>query len=408
MSARPPWNGIAEKRRTTGDMSTVLFTWEFGGNHGHINRLSALASKVAANGLLPVLALSEQAFRRWRKTQWPGPVLAMPDTSIRVGTVNATASFAGILGNLAFHVGLVPRLRSWLGLLRSVRPISVVHDYSPTAMLASRILGVRAFQISNGFDSPPVNAALDLGGMKFHGQALREQDFIDTEIRRAEAILGSPPGGLDGLLSHAEKILDCLPELDPFGPRPSGLYVGPLGKPPSARRLEFPQHPGHRKRVFCYLRGVPWATKVIDVVQEMGANVICVWPDAEKEVIDRYVGPGTIVSRDLVCLDQLLPSCDLVVSYGSSTLSANSLLAGVPQLSLPIDIEKYVIGKCLERWRLGGIAVEADSPSKLQSIVGDLLHGTEARASALRVRSQYSGDLLPKRLASIMEKLCAS
>ena len=138
----------------------VLLAWEHGRNLGHISRLLAVAQLVEEQGGEPVWAvppayMQAPQLRGVPHARHAAPVMrqAAPAARQRID------SFAYIL--LSFGFGDVAVLgeavRARVQLFETVQPRSVVLDYAPAAQLAAQLLGLRASQISSGFNAPPAD-----------------------------------------------------------------------------------------------------------------------------------------------------------------------------------------------------------------------------------------------------------
>ncbi len=154
-------------------MATILFAWELGGGHGHVQRLGRVARGLRACGHEPVFAVRNLAgaatvlggdgfpvfqapFWHRKRRPGPGPMLAGS-----FGDIMALQEYAEV-------EGLLGMVEGWQALIDLVRPRLIVCDDSPTACLAA--FGVIPVVIAgNGFTVPP--AGLDARGRRGPGAA---------------------------------------------------------------------------------------------------------------------------------------------------------------------------------------------------------------------------------------------
>lgn len=135
-----------------------MLAWEYGRNLGHLSRLMTAARLLDDRGatltwVLPQAYLLSPRLEGMRGDRIPTPMAARAVTP-SAGRIN---SFADILSSFGFANSdwLFGALCGWIKILERVRPRSIVLDYAPVAQLASQIIGIPAFQITNGLDAPP-------------------------------------------------------------------------------------------------------------------------------------------------------------------------------------------------------------------------------------------------------------
>ena len=138
-------------------MPRILLGWEIGANYGHVMRLATLARELARRGHEPVFAVKElthvetvlrdDRFRVFQAPVWMGRVTGLVDP----------AGFAETLLRFGFlHPdALTGMCRAWRHLFAAVDPQMLVLDYAPTALLASRGLGLPRVLYGDSFTMPP-------------------------------------------------------------------------------------------------------------------------------------------------------------------------------------------------------------------------------------------------------------
>ena len=116
-------------------------------------------------------------------------------------------SFADILLSFGFSDAdvLGRAVRDWMKLFDVVQPDRIVLDYAPAAQLAAQLQGLPAFQITNGFDSPPADCPIY--GIAMRGPYLerlnaRKLDQISTTlIQLGLDLMGKPGPSVDEYLN---------------------------------------------------------------------------------------------------------------------------------------------------------------------------------------------------------------
>ena len=92
-----------------------------------------------------------------------------------------------------------------------------------------------------------------------------------------------------------------------------------------------------------------------------------------------------------VDLSKLLPTADLVINHVSKEMVGGALLAGVPQLVLPSQLEQIEISHLIEELgvglKLSTIASRKEVLSALQKLIGDKKYGKAAE----KISVAYTG-----------------
>lgn len=356
----------------------ILMVWGHGHNFGHVARLGAIAQVLRHLGCQLSWAVPSPYASMVRETiASHEAMVSLPATRSNENAI-VPRSFADVLTSFGFadEAGLQQTVSSWLQHFAASKIDGVVLDYAPQAQLAAFIAGLPAVQITNGFDAPPPSCPTFGIGVRGPMVERRNDESvarIDAAIARVAKQLGRRiDASLTDLLNYPTRWLDCAPHADPYGPR-EGIYVGPIGKPGNTVDVEWPDGAASGKRVFVYLRDADQVQTVLAACASLKVAVICAWPAAPTEMV-RTSSLQLVVDRP-VNLEKLLPGCDAVINYGSSTLVSQCMLAGKPQVMLPTDAEKWLVANRVAsvgagvvlRWPLG----RAELPSLMDKVLSD-------------------------------------
>jgi hypothetical protein len=391
----------------------ILLAWELGKNLGHIGRLLKLASLVCEQGFEPIMVLPEGSLYAPQFRVLPHGRLAAPALP-RINTKQPVRmeSFADIL--LCFGVGdaalLLTAVNQWMQLLNRVKPAVVILDYAPVAQLATQLLGLPTFQLTNGFDAPPADCPpFDLGMRGPYIQQRNAHKLAQLEAAFAQVglqITGKPGPTLQAYFQYPFKVYDCIPESDPYGPRSDGLYVGPLAGLKDAAPTCWPQGPASESscpRLFAYLRNVSQAKDWFDALHALDAHTLCVWPDIPAELLQQRPTAKVRITRQHVDIHQALSQADAVVNYGSTTTVCQTLLAGKPQLMLPVDMEKALVAKAVVRQGAG--IVWHSGRENCEQALQRLLAANAQTKVAQVIAAKYSGQQLQCNQSRFIQKL---
>lgn len=337
-------------------MKRVALAWEQGGNAGHALRLCRLCDELERAGAAPVWALPPH-----RRTAEPiasdkRPHVTAPN--VVAGRLGAVLSFADLLVAQGFlrREYLVHSIREWHAIWTRERIDALVSDYAPVAQLAALLAGVPVLQVTNGFDCPSPD--VPIFGTRFGGEYFVQRNATTVAaLERSLDDVGREFQGrvsLRDLFGSASRIIDCVAEADPHGPRLLDDYVGPLGRWQCTAKASWSGGAGLRKG-FAYLRDRGAIQAFAAATAPRDWDVFCVSPGWTGNAT--AFGPKFTISAAPVNIELALQECDAVFNYGSSTVVSQTIIAGRPQLMMPSDIEKWTIAANVEKHGLGRLVL---------------------------------------------------
>lgn len=323
-------------------MARVLLAWELGGGFGHLAPLAAIAQTLRAAGHECAFALRDlasarklPALREGRTFQAPLFLPGWRDARIE------QHNHADLLASIGWRDAhaLEGVLAGWIELLDVIDPDLVIYDHAPAAMAAARARGLPGIAVAaSGFTLPPAVSPLPAFRHGNSGAESREGEVLRA-LNLALGNLGVPPVETLGALFDVEaRALFSLPELDPYGPREDVEYLGPLHTA-GGREPGWPQ--GDGPRVFAYLKRFDTLPALLDALAASGACALVHVSGLDDTDCARLSRGRLCVTTELFDIDRVLRDCALVISHGGS-LAASALLAGRPQLLLPLYVEQQL------------------------------------------------------------------
>lgn len=374
-------------------MAHVHLCWELGGGLGHAGRLKLLAQGLLAAGHEVSLGLRDLAH-----THAVLAGLAVPKLQAPVWT-HRTVGLPSNRGNLAEVIleygylqpdGLAGLVEGWRALFNLVGADMVIGDYAPTAMLAARSMGLRSAAVGIGFTLPPPGRTLPC---LRDWETIPPQRLAEAEARVlqvANAVLsqhGAPPlaWAADLFLGDAP-LMTAWPEMDHYG-RGAGdaEWLGPMFASGGGIAPQWPQ--GEGRRVFAYLKTEHGEhAHVLAALARAGCRVLCYIPEVANGKAPPVQLPGILYARRPVDLAAALAQSDWCVCHGGEATVAQSLLAGVPLLLLPMQVEQFLMSR---RMAAAGLAVNLpaappDWPALVRTVLATPAFATAARAFAAR------------------------
>lgn len=252
-------------------MARILIAWELGEALGYVGRCSLVAAGLRQRGHEVVLALKDVRLPHQPHGVDEFQVLAAPMPPMQRVTQRPPINYAEVLISCGFADArdLAARLHAWQSMLALIQPDLVLGDYAPTALLASQLQQIPFRAIGTGFAIPPPvspwPSILPQGTVP--GEALHAAErHLDAITFATQKLLR--PGQESAAvrvrdLFETGAILDTLAELDHYGPRPQGCYVGPLVALPHTQAAAWQDN--HLPKVLAYLRpGVPGFTDILN------------------------------------------------------------------------------------------------------------------------------------------------
>lgn len=392
-------------------MSNLLVAWELGGGLGHAGRLVPLARALQQRGHTPTLCLRDlvQTAPLTRGL----PTLQAPVWLHRaMGVPEPAASLAEILlawGYLQADA-LDALVRGWLATLHASGAQAMVADYAPTALLAARIAGLPALNVAMSFVLPPDAAPMPPyrdWEPQPTGRIARSEAQVLANVNEVLRRHGRAPlERLAQLLRADDAVLCAWPEMDAYerAGADAAAYLGPNF---SAGGGEAPQWPdGDGPRVFAYLKsGHPDHAAVLKALDARGCRVLCYLPEVCAGMPVPLRSPRVRFASGPVDLRAALAEADLLVNHAGEGTIAQGLLAGVPQLLLPMQSEQFLMARQVERRT--GAAINAAAlrrPLDYGAVVRRLLDEPAWRANARAASERHRGFSPEAQVAALVER----
>jgi UDP:flavonoid glycosyltransferase YjiC (YdhE family) len=376
-------------------MSRILLAWELGGGAGHLALLRPIAEVLLARGHQVTLAARDIGsaaliFSGMENEMQIVQAPICPKTY--TGLADPPLNFAEILMRFGYldTPMLKALLTGWRSLLQLTAADRLVADHAPTAILAARGMAVSCSTFGNPFSVPPPSSPTPNMRDWLDVPAHRLQDSDARVVSAINAALVpdvSPIGSLPQMFEGAEHLFVGIPELDPYGPRAPGsfigLHTGRSGREPAL----WPQ--GEGPRVFAYVKAEhPHIQICMDALAAAPVRCLVNLAGATPQLVERYRSPRLSFSAGHVDIDHALAQCDvLVCQSGLGTVSA-ALRGGKPLLLLPSQLEQFLLARNVEK--LGaGLVVHPESKTpdiagSLARLLADPVFAQKARALAQR------------------------
>ncbi|OOG79569.1 hypothetical protein B0E41_23075 [Hydrogenophaga sp. A37] len=402
----------------------MLLAWERGLNLGHLVRVQATVWRLQAQRLRVTLAVSPAIAARYgaelKTLSCEQFVVREPRHSMGWCAPMQLSSFAGVLAAQGWTDGpwLTGALAAWQRLFSVVKPACVVLDYAPLACLTAWLSGVPALHVSSGFDAPPPDHT---GIGRFRSSTgevsaaeMAETTSVNTILHQVLRSFGTRRNiRLRDLFSYPRLLLDCIPQTDPYGCRVGEVYAPFFSEPGKPHAAHWPESVAGQEvyRIFVYIRENAIAPSLLTCLLQASNSVVCFWPDHDSSMYDRHT-QGLVIHTEPVELHPLFETASLIVGYGSVGISTRAVLANVPQLIFPTDLEKQMVGRRIQKQGLGICLEPGWDASALQQAYERLRfdEGWSRRSAAIgahtlgqRVGVDYFGEVLSFVESALMQ-----
>jgi UDP:flavonoid glycosyltransferase YjiC (YdhE family) len=374
----------------------VVIAWELGTYLGHLERDLPVAQRLRQMGaqvqfVVSDLRTAEERLAPLGFSFWPCP--PSPRSQRRA---EHTVNFSGLLLEMGYDdaTGVRARVRAWLELWKALSPDVIVIDFAPTALLSARIAGIPTASLGPGFTVPPARDPMPA----FREVPPTPEAVLRAADRRVLDVVNQVCASFDrpafesvgAWFEETPAHITSFVELDPFGPRDSARYVGPIFGEGRFRQEKW--HGSRGTRVYGYLQStLKGLEAILDALKDSDFEIICVVPGASAELARRYQSGAFRLFSEPIELEGLLAQADAVVGYGSAGMVANALLAGAPMLLFPAFMEQHL--NAARAARLGAAIVSTATPVRaqvtvaLKKLLSDVRYKQAARAFAEKYRS---------------------
>ena len=372
-----------------------LLVWELGANFGHIFRLRLIARELRTRGHVVAFFLGD--------TETGAQVLAAegfvvcPSPPLTLSMRHAhrdLGSYGDILASKGFgrRDVIEPVIDAWQAIFASEQPDVVILDHSPAALIAARLARIPTLNVAASFEIPPhlspYPSFLPQGRAR-HAALLETEHHILATLNVIATARGARQSDhLSACLLADQEILLTFPEFDHYPERRNGHYLGPLFDIEHGIEVSWPAT-ALPNNVFAYLRPDKVTPVLLDKLQALQANVICVIPGLSAELQQRYASERFQIHTEALRLDRLLSTCDLVVCHTSHGLVLACICLGVPVLGIPTQMEQYMLSRRLAVAGNGLFLARRDVHAKMASALAALLTDPRYLAKARALATKY-------------------
>lgn len=391
-------------------MSRFVFIWEMGGGYGHLQRFLPIALQLKTAGHEVVLVLRDL----WLAENVLGPhgftYLQAPVPQHSTNMFPVPQSYVEIMLNRGF--GSVPALltltKAWRAQYALLKPDVLIFDHAPLALFAARGLSIPKAFVSTGFCTPP--RTVPMPGLRPwldaapHTLANSEQKLLEI-MNRVLALLQLDPLANAAQLFDVDATLLCtFAELDYYGARAGASYYGPCLNINDGAAPVWPSGTG--VKIFAYLNAdYPQLVALCAQARELDMRFLFHVRGASPRLIRQLESHNVLIAPEPLDLDQVATQCAAVLTHASHGTMCRFLLAGCPQLLLPLHAEQLLLAKNLARCGAGIMVNPDQRQPDFKKLLSKLVTTAELRGGAADLAGKYAQFDAQKNPEIIAQKL---
>lgn len=390
-------------------MATICICWEFGTGYGHVLRYRELVAKLRGEGhrVVYVARTPQRAAAVFGCD--PPEILAAPlGETPAARQIRLPYTFAEILLNCGFDDGaeLALRTRAWFELLRARAPDAIFSDFSPSALMAGRALGVPVIVCGSGFYSPPLLRPVP--PLRYwlpydRARQLAAEDRVVANMNGALVALGAAPITALADLYATPQVLMTVPEFDPYPERPGVTHAGTYADPGFGASPRWPSGTG--PAVFAYLEPGVLLGELLAGLARVGARVCLFAPGLDPGVLAALPRrPALEWMAEPVDVPRAAAESALMITNANLNTLVAGLKAGTPQLAVPYNLEKFLTARRLEEYG-AGLAAPRLAPGDIAGKIAALLGSPAFREAAGRFAARYAQEAGTETLQAMYDSL---
>ncbi len=325
-------------------MPKFLIPWEIGAGFGHLAPIQTTSRALIAKGHQVQVAVRQVEKARSLLEPYGIKVLQAPCLQSPQKSFPFSQNYAeNLLKNGYWHnESLTKHLCLWLKFLEECDPDFVLCDHSPSALLAARQLDIPRAAYGDGFFIPPrINPMPGLQpwlNLPLEYYVASEKRFLKCVNPVMKAIGWTPLNSVADIFDGTTTFLTTYAECDHYSQRVDETYLGPIHFTESDFCPQWPE--GDGPRVFVYLTGYSrHLDALFKALKELGCSVLAYLRDVDPDHIKALETPKIHILKEFSNLRTLANSCDAAVTHGGAGTVIELLLAGVPTLLLPVELE---------------------------------------------------------------------
>jgi len=391
-------------------MLGALLAWEQGGGRGHLVSLKTIAEAVrdrfSFDAALCQLAYKDELAGLCEPVQ--GPWLPFSNEYRKSLGNPRRATWGEFMGDIGFRRPEILResIGWWQGVMRECDISLVIADCAPCALMAARGLGIPSVSVGTGYLAPPSNMeSFPILLPRYSTRIHDEAEIVDI-INSVVSEFGVPKlERFPEVYASSDQLVFTLEMLDPY----TAWRTQPL-LPPIMGGIPEPASGGDE--IFIYFSTTEKSDpRLMEAIGGLGVPVRLFMPGIDDTMAENFLRQGVHVERSPVPVDLIASRSRLMVNAAQHGTLCMGLAAGLPQVSVPQDLEKqYHAEAAAARGVMITVDQEDRSVDRFRSIVLDAYENSamarRAKDLADDFRPHFQANqrkLIRRRIAAVMD-----
>ncbi|WP_374412770.1 glycosyltransferase [Hydrogenophaga sp.] len=302
-----------------------------------------------------------------------------------------TATWGEYLGDLGFD--RVERIRDvvgwWRRTLLERGTALLVADYAPLAQLAARSLGVACVVTSQGYGLPPAHLPTFPAVHPEASTRLHDEARLLDNVNQVARDIGLPPlAGLPEVHRADLSLVHTFGFLDPYRSRRRERCLPPVND-------YSPVLASDGDEVFVYFSTEELDRPgVLEALERLRMPRRGVFLRATPEMRARLAASGMVVETAPVPVDLIVRRSRLLLHAGQHGMLSVGLLAGLPQVALPQNLEQLFHAQRAEAAGVARVVIAKEDVEQRLADAVSAMHGdASVRESAGRMATSLRADL---------------
>ncbi|MEJ7667564.1 MAG: nucleotide disphospho-sugar-binding domain-containing protein [Casimicrobiaceae bacterium] len=390
-------------------MARILLAWELGGDYGHLMRFLTLARELTRRGHEPLFALRELTHVDSVLHDEPFSVFQAPVWVAKISGLPQPIGFAETLMRLGFlhPPALTGLCRGWRTLISTLAPKLLVFDYAPTALLATRGLGLSRVLFGASFSVPPCTEPMPTyrsWRAEPVARVLEAERLVLAGANAALKRLGEPPmGRLADLLDTDDSIIATSEEFDQYPGRTGARYWGDVANLDKGVPPLWPV--AGSKRIFAYLKPhFRDLVKVLAALRAIDASVVIHAPGLSVKYTNAHTATNIAFSPEPLRMQDVCRECDLAICHSGASTVESVVTSGKPVLLLPQHLEQMMTAKRVQELGAGLVVDFEKPPPDYQRLLRHLLDEPSFTKAAQTVAQRHTNNDPADRVVRIADR----
>ena len=391
-------------------MLGALLAWEGGRGRGHVVTLKAVADAVRDRFEFDAALCRVEYKHELSEFCEPvqGPWLPFSDEYRKSKGNPRTATWGEFMGDIGFRRPEILResIGWWQQVMRDCEISLVIADCAPCALLAARGLGIPSVAVGTGYLVQPAGMESFPVLLPRHATLIHDEAEIVETINSVIPDFGLPKlQRLPEVYASTDQLVFTLDMLDPY----AAWRSQPLLPPVTGGTVE--PDPGGDEIFIYFSTSEKSDPGLMEAIGGLGVPVRLFMPDIDDALAEDFTRRGVLVERSPVPVELIAKRTRLMVNAAQHGTLCLGLAAGLPQVSVPQDLEKqYHADAAASRGVLISVDEKDRGADSFRSILLDAYEDAglarRARDLAEELKPQFSANqrkLIRRRLAAVMD-----